>query len=86
MLELTHTRQWKNEHVVNSIDRWRSLSLNCKNRLSETSTIEMCIQGMHWNLNYILQGIPLSTFEKLATRTHDMELSIPANATDDPPI
>nr|XP_027118595.1 uncharacterized protein LOC113735812 [Coffea arabica] len=28
MLELTNTRQWKDEPVVNYIDRWRSLSLN----------------------------------------------------------
>nr|XP_027096007.1 uncharacterized protein LOC113715902 [Coffea arabica] len=39
ILELTNTRQWKDERVVNYIDRWRSLSLNCKDRLSEPSAI-----------------------------------------------
>ena len=38
--------------------------------------MEMCIQGMHQGLLYILQGIQPSTFEELATPTHDMELSI----------
>ena len=76
MMELTNNKQWKDEPVVDYINRWRSLSLDCKDRLSEVSAVEMCIQGMHWGLLYILQGIRSRTFEELATRAHDMELSI----------
>ena len=76
MIELTATRQWKDESVIDYIQRWRNLSLNCKDQLSETSAIDMCIKGMNWGLRYILQGIKPSTFEELVTRAYDMELSI----------
>ncbi|XP_019262145.1 PREDICTED: uncharacterized protein LOC109239983 [Nicotiana attenuata] len=47
MIELTCTKQRKDEPVVDYINRWRALSLDCKDRLSEISAVEMCIQGMH---------------------------------------
>ncbi|KAA0032650.1 retrotransposon gag protein [Cucumis melo var. makuwa] len=76
MMELTNTRQQKGELVIDYINRWRALSLDCKDRLTELSAVEMCTQGMHWGLLYILQGIKPRMFEELATHAHDMELSI----------
>ena len=43
--------------------------------------MEMCIQGMHWGFLYIIQGIWPRTFEELATRAYDMELSIANHGT-----
>ncbi|KAH6831489.1 hypothetical protein C2S53_010419 [Perilla frutescens var. hirtella] len=86
MVELTSSRQWKEEPVIDYINRWRNLCLNCKDRLSEASAIEMCIQGMHWGLQYFLRGIQPRTFEELATRAHDMELSMAASGIDGPPM
>ena len=76
MMELTKAHQREDELVVDFINRWRSLSLNYKDRLSEISRIEMCIQGMNWGLHYILQGLKPNTFEELETRAHDMKLSM----------
>ncbi|KAK2980138.1 hypothetical protein RJ640_002647 [Escallonia rubra] len=86
MMELTNTKQRKEEPVVDYINRWRALSLNCKERLSETSIVEMCMQGMHWGLLYILQGNKPSTFEELVTRGHNIEIMIASHGGNDLPI
>ncbi|KAL0303442.1 UNVERIFIED_CONTAM: hypothetical protein Sradi_6212300 [Sesamum radiatum] len=76
MIELTNSHQWEEEPVVDYMNRWRNLSLNCNDRLSEASAIEICIQEMHWDLCYILQGIKPKTFEELTTRAHAIEITI----------
>lgn len=76
MTELTNTKQWKDEPVLDYISRWRSLSLECKDRLTEASVIEMCAQGMEWDLLYVLQMCKPRTFQELATKAHDMEMTI----------
>ena len=75
-MKLTKARQGEDELVVDFINHWRSLSLNCKDCLGEPFSIEMCIQGMNWDLHYILQGLKPNKFQELATRAHDMELSV----------
>lgn len=74
--ELARTKQSKEEPVVEYIERWRNLVLNCKERIIEASSIDMCVQGMHWGLLYNLQANMPHSFEELATRTHDLELQI----------
>ena len=86
IIELTNSKHYKEEYVIDYIQRWRNLSLNCKDQLSEASAIKMCIKGMNWAISYILQEIKPKTFEELATHAHDMELSIASNGHQGPPI
>ncbi|KAL0370671.1 UNVERIFIED_CONTAM: hypothetical protein Sangu_0385200 [Sesamum angustifolium] len=86
MVEFKNSRQWKEGQVVDYISRWRNLSFNCKDRLSEASVIEICIQGMHWGFRYILQEILPNSFEELVTRSHDMELSITTSGAKRPSV
>ncbi|XP_038876523.1 uncharacterized protein LOC120068954 [Benincasa hispida] len=83
MMKLTNSKQRKEEPVIDYINRWRALIMDCKDRLTELSAVEMCMQGMHWELLYILQGIKPRTFEELATRAHEMKLSISNRGTWD---
>ena len=62
MTKLTNTEQWKDEPVLDYVNCWRSLSLECKDCLSETSAIEMCAQGMEWDILYALQVNKPKTF------------------------
>jgi len=76
MTWLTNTKQWKDEPVLDYINCWRALNLECKDRLSEASAVEMCTQGMAWNLLYVLYMSKPRTFQELATKAHDMEATI----------
>jgi len=44
----------------------------------------MCAQGMEWDLLYVLQMSKPRTFQELATKVHDMEMTI-ANRRSKPP-
>ena len=76
MTELTNTKQSKDESVFDYISHWCSLSFECKDRSSEPSTVEMCTQGMEWNVLYVLQMSKPRTFQELATKVHDMGMTI----------
>ena len=65
--ELTNTRQGDEEPVIVYISRWRALSLKCKDHLPESAAVEMCAQGVEWNILYALQVNKPKTFQELAT-------------------
>jgi len=51
-------------------------SLKCKDHLSESLAVKMCAQGMDWDILYALQVNKPKAFQELATRAHDIELTI----------
>ena len=83
MTEMTNIKQWKDEPVLDYINCWHALSLECKDKLSEASIVEMCTQGMARELLYVLQMSKPRTFHELATKAHDMEVTI-ANRRSNP--
>ncbi|KAA0047389.1 ty3-gypsy retrotransposon protein [Cucumis melo var. makuwa] len=46
MMGLTNTKQRKEEPVIDYINQWRALSLDCKDKLTEMSAVELCTQDM----------------------------------------
>jgi len=76
MTELTNTKQWKDKPVLDYINSWRSFSLEYKDRLSESSAVKMCAQGMEWDLLYVLQISKPRTFQELTTNMYNMDMTI----------
>ena len=60
--ELTNTKQWNGEPVIDYINRWRALSLKYRDHLSESSIVDMCAQGMNRDIPYALQVNKPKTF------------------------
>jgi len=54
IMKLISTKQWNDEPVLDYVSHWRSLSLECKDPLSEASAIKMSTQVMEWDLLYVL--------------------------------
>ena len=48
--------------MLDYINCCHALSVECKNRLSEASDVEMYTQGMAWDLLYVLQMSKPLTF------------------------
>jgi len=62
--------------MLDYINHWHALSHECNDRLSKASVVEMCTQGMAWDLLYVLQMSKPLTFQELATKAHDMKFTI----------
>ncbi|KAL0292801.1 UNVERIFIED_CONTAM: hypothetical protein Sradi_6972900 [Sesamum radiatum] len=75
MIGLATPHQRNDELMFDYINKGRNKLLNCTDTLSDISVVELCIQGMYWELCYVLQAIKPMTFGELATRAHEIEMS-----------
>ncbi|KAA0060303.1 retrotransposon gag protein [Cucumis melo var. makuwa] len=55
MMELTNTKQQNGEPVIDYINRWRALSLDCKDKLTKLSVVEMCTQANRGAKDFLVQ-------------------------------
>ncbi|TYK00349.1 retrotransposon gag protein [Cucumis melo var. makuwa] len=72
MMKLTNTSQRKGEPIIDYINRWRALSLDCKDLITELFAVEMCTQDMLEQLldNQLIQ-LPGYKRPKQAGKVHD---------------
>ncbi|KAL0462824.1 UNVERIFIED_CONTAM: hypothetical protein Slati_0170000 [Sesamum latifolium] len=75
----------KRRTVIDYINRWRNLSLDCKDRLLKLLQLRCAFKGCIGTSLYSPRNSTKS-FEELATRAHDMELSIKTSGVEGPPI
>jgi len=49
--------------MLEYVNRWCALNHECKDRLFKASVVEMCTEGMSWDLLYVLQMSKPRTFQ-----------------------
>ncbi|KAK4411800.1 hypothetical protein Sango_0253000 [Sesamum angolense] len=79
---------WYTDLEAGSIDGWEQLEQKCLNRFYSTQrTISMVelINSRQWKEEPVIDHINRS-FEELATRAHDMELSMIESGVEGPPV
>ncbi|KAK3023177.1 hypothetical protein RJ639_043486 [Escallonia herrerae] len=67
MMELTNTKQRKEESVVDYINRWLALSLDCKERIFEASTWKCACIGDHCTFFKVISPEPLRSWQHETT-------------------
>ncbi|GAV80178.1 hypothetical protein CFOL_v3_23639, partial [Cephalotus follicularis] len=70
---------WYTDLSIGSINSWDQLEqefFTCFYSIRRTiaSSIDMCVQGIHWGLLYCIKSYMSFSFEELVTRAHDLEL------------
>ena len=65
--ELTNTKQWDEEPVINYMNHWRAVSLKYRDHLFKSYAVEMHVQGMEWDISishFFLQKTNFASLQK----------------------
>ena len=73
IIDLAHTHQRPNESVNDFIMRWRSLSLQCPEKLSEQSAVQMCANNLDPQVATYVGTAEPQNFDALVSKASNVE-------------
>ena len=76
IMDLANTYQWPNESANGFISRWRSLKLQCSEKLSELACVQMCTNNLLPELAIHVGSAEPQTFEALVSIASNVEIHL----------
>ena len=76
IIDLADARKKSNESVKHFITRWRSLNLQCFEKLTEQSTVQMCSNNLLLEIAIFIGTAKPQSFDALVSKASNVERKI----------